>query len=299
MKTYTCICGFSCENSQKFNGHKRHCKEHLTATGKYDLMREADKRAAATGRKGRAKASKIKKQEAKINTLDIWISEQHCCEKCGKIMTEKFGSGKFCSRSCANSRTHSAETKLKIGIKFATVTRAGKAISTSKQNSLEKQNIYNQNPNFCKICGSSLPYEKRFRKTCSEICHQKSLREAGKTAASKICKRSHNEILFCTLCENYFGKDKVLHNIPMFNGWDADIILLDHKIAVLWNGPWHYRKILDSQSLSQVQNRDNIKIAEIVAAGYTPYIIEDAGAKRMKDIAVETEFNKFLNYFNF
>lgn len=36
------------------------------------------------------------------------------CLKCSKIHDGSFGSGKYCSRSCANSRTHSAETKNKI-----------------------------------------------------------------------------------------------------------------------------------------------------------------------------------------
>ena len=47
--------------------------------------------------------------------------------------------------------------------------------------------------------------------------------------------------MFCKLCEQEF-KD-VLHNEPIFNNWDADIILKEYKIAVLWNGIWHYKKI--------------------------------------------------------
>jgi hypothetical protein len=38
----------------------------------------------------------------------------YTCEKCGKVSEEKFGSGRFCSRACANSRAHSAETKERI-----------------------------------------------------------------------------------------------------------------------------------------------------------------------------------------
>ena len=36
------------------------------------------------------------------------------CEKCGKEHDGSFGSGRFCSKSCANTRTHSNETKQKI-----------------------------------------------------------------------------------------------------------------------------------------------------------------------------------------
>ena len=40
----------------------------------------------------------------------------YICEKCGKTVedSEKFGSGRFCSRSCANGHKHSEETKQKI-----------------------------------------------------------------------------------------------------------------------------------------------------------------------------------------
>lgn len=38
----------------------------------------------------------------------------------------------------------------------------------------------------------------------------------------------------------------------MFNGWDADIIIEDLKIAILWNGKWHYEKITEKHSVSQV-----------------------------------------------
>lgn len=36
------------------------------------------------------------------------------CENCSKEHDGTFGSGRFCSRSCANSRKHSKETKEKI-----------------------------------------------------------------------------------------------------------------------------------------------------------------------------------------
>jgi hypothetical protein len=37
------------------------------------------------------------------------------CENCKKEHNGSFGSGRFCGRSCANKRTHSDETKSKIG----------------------------------------------------------------------------------------------------------------------------------------------------------------------------------------
>lgn len=38
----------------------------------------------------------------------------YICERCGKITEEKFGSGRFCSRACANTRERPVEVREKI-----------------------------------------------------------------------------------------------------------------------------------------------------------------------------------------
>ena len=75
------------------------------------------------------------------------------------------------------------------------------------------------------------------------------------------------------------------------NGWDADVILPNEKVAVLWNGKWHRQKITKKHSVEQVKNRDKIKLDEIRKMGYTPYIIEDDGKEN--SLFVESEFEKF------
>ncbi len=40
------------------------------------------------------------------------------CQKCGTEHDGSYGSGKFCSRSCSNSRVHSEETKRKVSKKL-------------------------------------------------------------------------------------------------------------------------------------------------------------------------------------
>jgi hypothetical protein len=60
-------------------------------------------------------------------------------------------------------------------------------------------------------------------------------------------RRSKNEIKFCILCEQNFSN--VEHNKPIFNGWDADIIIHDIKYAILWNGAWHYKKLNKKHSV--------------------------------------------------
>ena len=78
----------------------------------------------------------------------------------------------------------------------------------------------------------------------------------------------------------------------MFNGWDADVILTDQKIAVLWNGKWHYEEIMEGTSLKQIQTRDKIKMKEIERAGYRVYVVKDMGKHDPQ--FVESAFESFL-----
>lgn len=72
--------------------------------------------------------------------------------------------------------------------------------------------------------------------------------------------------------------------------------LPDLKIAVLWNGIWHYKKVAKNHSVKQVQSRDGLKLKEIEKAGYASYIVKDMGKHDVK--FVEEEFRKFLIWIN-
>jgi len=137
-------------------------------------------------------------------------------KRCPKCNTLHEKSGKFCSRSCANSRKWSEADKLK------------KSISAKNSD---------------------------------------KIKQAGKN------RRSKSEKLLYNLCNKHFN---VTHNQQIANGWDADILLHDYKIAILWNGPWHYKEMgFSNHSLKQVVNRDCKKIIEFEKLGWEVLIYED------------------------
>lgn len=281
---YTCICGREFTSPQAFNGHKSHCEKHqINKHGSLEFYLNSNKtRAEAISKSMRAK-------QIKRISLEKFISEKHKCENCNKVMYSIYGSGRFCSKKCANSRklTDLSKEQMKK-------TRQ----KTLKSKQKIKMDEYYLNPKRCVVCKKELPYEKKHRKTCSKKClsivNKINSVKAGCVSSKKRVKRSKNEILFCELCEQYFGKENVLHNVPMFNGWDADVIILNIKLAILWNGVWHYKKITKSHNLKQVQNRDLIKLKEIKKNMYTPYIIEDYG--KYNETKVRKEFETLLNY---
>lgn len=224
------------------------------------------------------------------------------CERCGKeieVLDKDYKNSKtkhfFCSNSCAakyNNKLRekpTEETKIKIR----------ESVIKSKK---RKEYV-------CRICGRKyhLNDSEATRMFCSREClneyranRKKYLSEetisklsTGGKHSIKVQgenRRSKNERYFCELCEKHF--QNVKHNEPLFNGWDADVIIEDIKVAVLWNGKWHYEKIKENHSVEQVQNRDKIKIKEIKNCGYTPYIVKDIG--KYKPQFVENEFNKFI-----
>jgi hypothetical protein len=179
----------------------------------------------------------------------------------------------YCSRACANKRPMTAEVRSKIR---AGLKRELKQIECINCNQLTSN---------AKFCSRSCKTIYQNNKGYASI--------AGRASARSRVKRSKNEIYFSELCSRTFGDS--INNVPMFNGWDADVVVPSLKVAVLWNGPWHYRKLTQKHSVEQVQNRDAIKLKEIIRAGFIPYVIRDNG--RFNKTFVESQFKIFREAF--
>ena len=239
--------------------------------------------------------------------VSIKISKK-LCEFC-KINKVKRLYYKFCCPECYNEHKKSKNPKYKNQETRYCVICQKQLIRNEKlcsrsclgkyANSQKNINtIKDRNCSFCNILFKPKHNSTRF---CSKKCVNESAkidpkrkeigRKGGRISAQKQQRRSKNEIYFAELCEKQFGFLNVLTNDPMFDGWDADIILPDHKIAILWNGIWHYQKITEKHSLLQVQSRDKYKLKIIAKYGYNPYIIKDMGKYNPK--FVEEQFEIF------
>lgn len=166
----------------------------------------------------------IKRYRKEYGLSNNIILRKYKCERCENIVeisSIKEKDKVYCSRSCANTRTHSKDTKDKI--KY---TLRSKNIRVNK---------------YCIGCNFDITDRKKKNKFCSISCSSKyyantpegkaHFQKIGKISASNTVKRSKNEILFFEKCSDYFKN--VENNIPIFNGWDADIIIHDIKVAVL------------------------------------------------------------------
>lgn len=170
---------------------------------------------------------------------------------------------RYCSRSCANSRTWSTEDRQK----------------KSKSLNYTRIRFYT-----CHICnkvhyktGKNIKRGKNLTHlACSAEClHIARSKNAYKALAVRTkTSRSALEIEFYELVKKHFPN--ATHNKIIVKCWDADVILEDQKVAILWNGPWHYQEMPGlTHSLKQTQNRDSLKIKELSAAGWKVYVYED------------------------
>lgn len=177
--------------------------------------------------------------------------QKKICKKCGNTHAK---SGVFCSHSCANSKKQTAEANKKRSVSLLNIQRPAYT-KISK----------------CVICSK---YFEGKKKICSPTCKSVLYSNASRKSDMYHIRRSKDEIALFELCNKYYTT--VTANEKLFNGWDADILIHDIRVAILWNGPWHYKTMPKlKHSLLQVQNRDKIKINEIKKAGWTAIVYED------------------------
>ena len=277
MKIYKCkICGKEYTDGRALAGH----------TTNHNITKESFLLKLKLGR--------IKhKKERDTKAIIEYMANPPKCVECGKILPiEKKTGYKFCNSHCSAIHTNKTRVSFKDKTKTLKCSICGInctapiniPIMAAKCDSC----IMKRNEHTCVICGKTFSHIK-YKKTCSAECYTKLNSINSRIVAANMPNRSKNEIHFAELCKTIY-KD-VLTNMPIFNGWDTDVILTNEKIAILWNGVWHHKKITKKHSLEQTKNRDKMKIREIIYAGYIPYIIDDFGGANPKFVI--QEFEKF------
>ena len=286
MKQFICECGKEYSDPQAFNGHRAHCKIHLANLGEDHLeQRKALDKKASDACKSYFKNSKLQKELK-------WIEEQHTCEKCGKVMTEKFGSGRFCSRSCANGRPHTEDEIRRI--------------SASTRNTLQQKGIYNmcsveeyyENPNICPICGEVMSYKGRGNKTCaSQVCVNEFLR---RKQLEKVQNGTHsgwmrrNELSYPeqfwkkVLDNNGIAYD---HDYPVSTGVTHYLLdfFIDGNIDLEIDGSQH--------ELPEAVEHDKKRDAYVTSIGFYVYRIKWINPAH-DELAVHHQINDFLGWYN-
>ena len=188
---------------------------------------------------------------------------------CGNIISYDKRGQKYCSNKCANDddsrKYHSQETKLKI--------KKSVINTLSNQGKLWSQKITN-----CHECGHVLIGSRSV--FCNSECKKRFKQKLGYNVGTLYgkfnClaqnKRSKPEISLFELLSKIYECE---HNVILFDGWDADIIIKELNLAIHWNGAWHYQKITKRHSPLQVQTRDYIKFITFKKNNWKNIFIKD------------------------
>lgn len=243
---------------------------------------------------------------SKYNVLELE------CAFCKKIIKKTVGQLKkikknvFCSSNCSalfNNKDRAENGYTTKNKKFkSTCMRCFEEVDITIH--CPKESIY------CKLCRSKNRQESRIKTAQCINCKEDFLTQEGKyckkclpliwqengcKAAASLTsqRRSKNEIEMGKLCSSYFVN--VDFNKQTFGVWDADILLYDYKLAIHWNGVWHYKELgIEKVSLAQIQNRDKLKYQAIISNGWTNYIIKDLG--KANPTKVQQEFSQLLAF---
>lgn len=267
--SYQPLCGsFECRKKFKFNRQTFNCDNCSTAFERNaGQIKKSEKHFCS-----QQCAAIFNNQQRKIT---VGTTKEIVCRYCPTVFIVKQSSSKKLCDSCQKVRKNIQRNP-----------------QPNKRNPLRKTPAYYN----CIVCGIDIQ-SKGFKKKYCDACRHLAMVANGKrisalSVATQV-RRSKNEILFATLCANEFSN--VSTNEPFFvskyGNWDADVILHDHKIAVLWNGIWHYKQVRKGHSLVQVQARDKIKLDVIKDNGYASYVIVDMGKHNPE--FVKSEFEKF------
>ena len=243
------------------------------------------------------------------------------CKNCSATLPNNPGYKQYCSLSCKKEHNTVTVSCLFCSEQFRTTPRSFK--QPRKYCSRECKSRHLSIECVCRCCGkrevkprshhtvycsrkcNALDREKKFTRVCKCGCG-KQFKRAGSALkknrgnyCSQACylkyktysSRSLNEELFFNRLKVIFPAAEA--NV-VINNREADVLLRDQKIAIHWNGAWHYKLIRGSSTLRLIQKRDTERYAIFEAAGYLNYIIRDDGG--YDSDKVNTELKNFLNY---
>ena len=237
------------------------------------------------------------------------------CDQCGKQIVKKaYEISKtlhnFCSRQCA--ATYSVSRRKKLGpyrrkrVKCASCGKKilAKSIKRKLCKTCKSQHMIESDKRRgvraglkCLQCKTPLMSRRKYCDECYPAINRMQLAKMRQTQV----RRSKNESLFAEMVkqdyQDVLTNEAIFHWIKRSTGtpgnpWDADVILTRERVAILWNGIWHYKKVMRTQSLKQIRARDRIKMSVIRKNGYTPYVIKDMGSHSKKK--VRREYKKFV-----
>lgn len=310
---YTCKCGKEFEKRQSFIGHQGHCKSCRTKEELFHRKRIQENAVNAMANKHIELSIETRKEKEiqRQQFIEKWLSEQHKCEYCGKVMNKYYGSGRFCNRSCSNgwvSLNQSDEAKakkIKAGKKNLVLGRAVGCYSKAYWNNgncVRHLKIFKSLDNRLKISKGLMNYYKLHpvseeTRMKISVAVKKSI-EKGRRPGYLSLKRSESypekywsEVLLhegISFEREYMVKKSEL-GLDERGCYFLDF-LLPGKVDLEIDGSQHY------DERQKQQTHDKKRTQDLELNGYKVYRIRWRNPVTHHDI-VEQDIKKFLNWY--
>lgn len=201
----------------------------------------------------------------------LYLISMKCLNKnCNKEHNGLFGSGKYCSRQCANSRILTADVKNKISKSMSIFCLDNKNPNFKKKPINGNYIILNRICNYCKN-----NFQSKKKKYCSEICKNNSLSEImSKRLKNQLNrynygrgKKSYLEKSFEEWLNKYnikFETEKKFFNKETKKNYFVDFIFEDKKLIIELDGTQHLKTIQkDKERDDYIEKNYGYKIIRI------------------------------------
>lgn len=215
----------------------------------------------------------------------------------------------YCDHSCSASSVNQTRKTKKyviseiglINLRISAENNRKKLSDFYKKNPYKKKQIIknliekNTKPKVefvCPVCGKIIMMtENQFkkRKYCGGTCRNKINNK------QIFGTRSKAEIYLENRLTKEFQNLHIIYNDrEILNGKELDVFIPSLKLAIEWNGIYHFKKIRDDGFFEKTKMKDNQKIEECLELGIELYVIKDLTSDK-KFIKEETEkIIKFL-----
>lgn len=217
------------------------------------------------------------------------------CKNCNKTIISKYAKI-FCSSSCS-AKYNNKKRKLSKKTKTKIANSVTEHYDKSGRKIPKKGNYFILK---CKFCQKTFTSKNRYLKVCGKSCLHNLYVENAKTmwasGKGRTVSRSKNEKEFYKLVKEHYPD-----SIPnkRIRGWEADIIIPSLKLAIHWNGDWHYTVVITPALLKKVENRDRLKYSTLEKEGFQNYIIKDIVSEQKNyghNTKVSEEFVKLQTF---
>lgn len=272
----------SFESVSQIGGHVKNCKLNPLREEGFRKRNEAGQIAV-----------KIKHEKIKLQ----YEENPKKCIKCNKVIEYKFKDNNFCSHSCSASynnnlrETPSDEIKNKIRLSLLKHYHGNEEAKNICRKNAVKNKLGKRKrvliDFMCPVCNKTIqliPSNAKTRKYCSGKC--RNLINNQKLFSS----RSKAETLLEEKLTTNFPSLNILFNNreTISGGRELDVYIPSLKLAIEWNGIWHYENCRDEKVLDRIQVSDSIKIKECKEKEIELIVIKDLTSNK-KFIEQETQ----------